>query len=442
MERYSSYKDSGISWIGEIPEHWETSIFKRLIKYRKVGSWGSEPKTSEIDCTCLRIADFDYEKFRFQRKADNTIRSYKLKDLEDRILKEGDILIEKSGGGEKTPVGRAILYDLNITNAMYANFMEKIAPQDNLISKFLVYMLSLMYSKRAIWNYIKFTTGIQNLNLSSLLSNEKIPLPPLAEQEKIVSYLEDKTSKIDAYVTDKEKEIELLQELKQKTIADAVTKGLNPDAKMKEYYSLISSSCPEHWKIVRNKSIISLTGEKVGKNASEFVLLSLTTKGVIVRDVESGKGKYPKDFDTYQVVKPNELVFCLFDIDETPRTVGLVETEGMLTGAYTAFKVHSELAMPKYIYNYYLCVDNIKALKPYYSGLRKTVRADKFQQIYMPLPPLDEQQAIVAYIEEKCQKIDKLASELQSEIDYLKEYKQHLIADCVTGQINVQNEKT
>ena len=139
-------------------------------------------------------------------------------------------------------------------------------------------------------------------------------------------------------------------------------------------------------------------------------------------------------------MKPNELVFCLFDIDETPRTVGLVETEGMLTGAYTAFKVHTELANPEYIYNYYLCVDNVKALKPYYSGLRKTVRADKFQQIYMPLPPLDEQQAIVAYIEEKCEKIDKLASELQSEIDYLKEYKQRLIADCVTGQVNVQNE--
>ena len=267
-----------------------------------------------------------------------------------------------------------------------------------------------------------------------------IPLPPLAEQEKIVSYLEDKTSKIDAYVADKEKEIELLQELKQKTIADAVTKGLNPDAKMKDYSSLISSLCPEHWKIVRNKSFLSLTGEKVGKKASEYVLLSLTTKGVIVRDIESGKGKFPKDFDTYQIVKPNELVFCLFDIDETPRTVGLVETEGMLTGAYTAFKVHTELANPEYIYNYYLCVDNVKALKPYYSGLRKTVRADKFQQIYMPLPPLDEQQAIVAYIEEKCEKIDKLASELQSEIDYLKEYKQRLIADCVTGQVNVQNE--
>ena len=315
-------------------------------------------------------------------------------------------------------------------------------PQLPLITKYyeLLYHTDIY---KGIYAYSSngMTVGLQNLSNIVFYSIKGI-YPPLTEQEKIVNYLEDKTSKIDAYVADKEKEIELLQELKQKTIADAVTKGLNPDAKMKDSSSLISTFCPASWKIVRNKSFMSLTGVKVGNRADEYVLLSLTTKGIIVRDLESGKGKFPKDFDTYQFVRKGELVFCLFDIDETPRTVGLVDTEGMLTGAYTALKVNTEIALPEYIYNYYLCVDNIKALKPYYSGLRKTVRADKFLQIYIPLPPLDEQRAIVSYIEEKCQKIDSLTRELQSEIDYLKEYKQRLIADCVTGQINVQKEVT
>ena len=185
---------------------------------------------------------------------------------------------------------------------------------------------------------------------------------------------------------------------------------------------------------------MSLTGEVVGERAKDYTLLSLTTKGVIVRDIESGKGKFPKEFDTYQVVRKNELVFCLFDIDETPRTVGLVNTEGMITGAYTALKVDQKYAIPEYVYYYYLCVDNIKALKPYYSGLRKTVRADKFLQLYIPLPPIEEQRAIVAYIEDKCNKVNSLIGELEAEIEYLKEYKQKLIADCVTGQINVQSE--
>ena len=168
--------------------------------------------------------------------------------------------------------------------------------------------------------------------------------------------------------------------------------------------------------------------------------MSLTTRGVIVRDIESGKGKFPKDFESYQVVNKDELIFCLFDIDETPRTVGLVDKEGMITGAYTALKVNEEYAIPEYVYYYYLCVDNIKALKPYYSGLRKTVRAEKFLQLYIPLPPIDEQRMIVAYIEDKCNKVDSLIDEFEAEIEYLKEYKQKLIADCVTGQINVLSE--
>ncbi len=239
---------------------------------------------------------------------------------------------------------------------------------------------------------------------------------------------------------ERERELQLLNELKESEIANVITRGLNPDVEMVNYNSLISFRHPKHWELKRNKSFMSPTGYKVGENADQYTLLSLTTRGVIVRDIESGKGKFPKDFESYQVVNKDELIFCLFDIDETPRTVGLVDKEGMITGAYTALKVNEEYAIPEYVYYYYLCVDNIKALKPYYSGLRKTVRAEKFLQLYIPLPPIDEQRMIVAYIEDKCNKVDSLIDEFEAEIEYLKEYKQKLIADCVTGQINVLSE--
>ena len=205
---------------------------------------------------------------------------------------------------------------------------------------------------------------------------------------------------------------------------------------MRPYNSLISKQYPSHWIVVRNKAFLSTTGEVVGKRANEYTLLSLTTNGVIVRDVESGKGKFPKDFDTYQVVKPDELVFCLFDIDETPRTVGLVKKEGMLTGAYTALKVNKNMALPRFIYYYYLAVDNVKGLKPYYSGLRKTVRADKFLQIYIPLPPIDEQEKIVTYIENKTSKIDEYIVEKEKEVQLLNEFKETEIAKVVTQGLN------
>ena len=440
METYSSYKNSNVSWIGMIPEHWETYIFKRLIKYRKAGSWGSEPKTSEIDCTCLRIADFDYDKFRFQRKTDNTIRSYKWKELEDRILKQGDILIEKSGGGEKTPVGRAILYDLNINNAMYANFMEKIAPKESLVSKFLVYILSLMYSRRAIWTYVKYTTGIQNLDLTSMLSNEKIPVPPLAEQEKIVSYLESKTSKIDAYVADKEKEIQLLQELKQKTIAEAVTKGLNPNVKMKDSGISWLGMIPEHWEMKQLRSFLSLFTEKGHGDAQ---LLSVTREqGVILRDKDNKEENHnfvPEDLSGYKYIEKGD--FAINKMKAWQGSYAVSDYNGIVSPAYFTCKLKGVNK------DFFSRAIRSKAYIPFFTQYSKGIRVDQWdlnpnalKSIPFLLPPVDEQQAIVSYIEEKCQKIDTLITELQAEINFLKEYKQRLIADVVTGQVNVQNE--
>ena len=121
---------------------------------------------------------------------------------------------------------------------------------------------------------------------------------------------------------------------------------------------------PQHWGIVRNREILKEKTDVVGENFSNYTLLSLTTKGVIPRDLESGKGKFPSDFKSYKIVKENDIAFCLFDIDETPRTVGLSKEEGMLTGAYTIYQV-SEL-LPEYVTYYYTALDDIKALRYFY----------------------------------------------------------------------------
>lgn len=187
---------------------------------------------------------------------------------------------------------------------------------------------------------------------------------------------------------------------------------------------------PSHWTWLRNKNIYAEKKEIVGDRKTEFKLLSLTKKGIIIRDVSSGKGKFPKDFDTYKVVNPGDMVFCLFDVDETPRTVGLSNYRGMITGAYDVFGIHG--INSKYAYYYYLAFDNLKAYKPLYSGLRKTIPLPSFMATKIPVPPKEEQDQIVRYLDWKTSEIDRFIHQKKKQIKKLEEYKFTKIDELIT----------
>ena len=191
---------------------------------------------------------------------------------------------------------------------------------------------------------------------------------------------------------------------------------------------------PNHWELWRNKNIFTEMKTIVGDESSNYTLLSLTTNGIIPRDTSSGKGKFPEKFDNYKIVKPGYMAFCLFDIDETPRTVGLSNIGGMLTGAYTIMDVHN--INPRYAYYYYLALDNVKALKPLYTGLRKTININTFQSVRMPVPTREEQNQIVGYLDWQLSKINKLITAKKKEIAFIEELKKTIIDDAVTHGID------
>ena len=193
---------------------------------------------------------------------------------------------------------------------------------------------------------------------------------------------------------------------------------------------------PEHWEVKPNKAFLTLRKSEVGSTWSQKTLLSLTLHGVISRDMESGKGKFPSDFSSYQDVDENDLIFCLFDMDETPRTVGLAKSSGMITGAYDVFQCRVLLARPQFILYYYLYIDAFKALRPFYTGLRKVVRPPTFLAIKIPLPPLEEQITIAAFLDHETAKIDELVSEQERLIELLKEKRQAVISHAVTKGLN------
>ena len=210
-------------------------------------------------------------------------------------------------------------------------------------------------------------------------------------------------------------------------------------AKFKRYDSYKNSGVewlgeiPSHWEILANKYIFKLKRNLVGKRSNKYVLLSLTLDGIVKRDLDKG-GKFPVEFDTYQEVKNGDFVFCLFDVEETPRTIGLSEYDGMITGAYTVFDARN--ISKKYLYYFYLNLDNNKRLKPLYLGLRNTISKENFFSFKSFIPPKDEQEKIASYLDEKIAKIDASISGKEKFIELLKEQKQIIINDAVTKGLN------
>lgn len=195
---------------------------------------------------------------------------------------------------------------------------------------------------------------------------------------------------------------------------------------------------PKHWEIIRNKNIFVEKKKSVGRQFEKYKLLSLSLKGVIERNLEDG-GKFPASFEKYTVVNPKDLVFCLFDIDETPRTIGISKIEGMITSAYNIMAVKKDCA--KYMYYFYLYLDFIKGLKPYYSSLRKTVNIDTFNSFKILIPPINEQEQIANYLDWKINEIDRLIQVEKEKIKELKRLTLNIIAEFVLKGINTLNYK-
>lgn len=425
MERYKEYKDSGVQWIGEIPSHWETRRIRYTGKSRNGLTFSPFDVAEDGDgILVLRSSNIKDGKLVL---GDNV---YVKKEIpSDLMVKKGDILI-CSRNGSRDLVGKLALIDKNI-KASFGAFM--MIYRTNMWAPFMEKVLSV-----TIQNYkTLFSTSTINQLTNDKFKDFTLPIPPLAEQEKIVSYLEGKTSKIDAYVAEKEKEIQLLQELKQKTIADAVTKGLNPDVKMKDSGISWIGMIPEHWETKQLRSFLKLFSEKGHGDAQ---LLSVTREqGVIERDKDDKEENHnfvPEDLSGYKYIEKGD--FAINKMKAWQGSYAVSDFCGIVSPAYYTCKLQGVNK------DFFSRAIRSIAYIPFFTQFSKGIRVGQWdlnpnalKSIPFFLPSVDEQRAIVAYIDEKCQKIDTLVSELQAEIDNMKEYKQRLIADCVTGQVKI-----
>lgn len=434
MKSYSNYKDSGVKWLGQIPQHWEVIPFGRKFTY------GKGLPITKADLTEEGESVISYGQIHSKINTGTSISENLVKKVSSDflnshpqcLLSQGDFVFADTSE-DLEGVGACAFNDYE--KPLFAGYHTVIArPYQIEYPKYFAYLFQSS-SWRKMVQTIANSVKVYSIT-KGLLRRTYLLFPPLSEQLSIVSYLDGKVSAMDRLVLLTQQKVEHLKALKQAIIQEAVTRGIpNKNHILKQTNIKWIKQIPQHWEKCRCKDLLTEKKNLVGENAKDYKLLSLTIRGVIIRDTSEGKGKFPKEFNSYKIVEPNDFVFCLFDVEETPRTVGIAYDKGMITGAYDVFEVRN--VNRSFLYYYFLSLDNAKALKPLYKGLRKVIPMPAFRSMPLFLPPLSEQEEIVAYLDEKTAKIDLLIDKELQQIDHIKDLKQTLIADVVTGKVDV-----
>jgi type I restriction modification DNA specificity domain protein len=192
---------------------------------------------------------------------------------------------------------------------------------------------------------------------------------------------------------------------------------------------------PSDWNVTRNKNVFSCTKELVGTASSETQLLSLTTKGIKEKDINNPEGKLPESFDTYQFVKKNDMVMCLFDLDVSAVFSGLSPYDGMISPAYRVLHCKNNI-IPKFADYWFRYISDGRKFNHYAKNIRYTLNYEDFSTLPIVQPPIDRQCRIVDYLDEKCSKIDAIIEKQQTVIEKLKAYKLSIITEAVTNGLN------
>ena len=438
MPKYEAYKDSGVEWLGEVPVDWELVALNRTVVNCVNGLWGNEPNNLN-DIVVLRVADFDRNKLKID-DGKLTLRSIPVKDRNGRVLKKGDLLIEKSGGGDKTLVGCVVLFDKDY-EAVTSNFVAKMTPKNNFESRFLCYVFSFLYSSDINYRSIKQTTGIQNLDSSAYLL-EVAAFPSLKVQTAIANFLDEKTAKIDEAIAIKQKQIELLKERKQIIIQQAVTQGLDSTVPMKDSGVEWIGQIPAHWEVRKFKFLANVRyglGQppKQLEDGLKIIRATNVERGKIVENGMMFVDPNDIPWDRNPTLKHGEIIvvrsgaytgdsaLVTEDYDGCIAGYDMVATPKTCRPRFLAYALLSHYVLYEQIY-----LMRMRSAQPH-------LNAEELNEVLIVLPPDCEQINISRYIDKVDKEVCSSLQIIRSQIEKLKEYKTTLINSAVTGKIKV-----
>lgn len=420
-------KDSGIEWIGNVPATWERCKIKNVIS--SIGS-GTTPTSSNIDYynseDICWIQSGDLYKTSY---ISNTAVSLSAKALHLSALQiyAAPFIVVAMYGAS---VGNIAISTIDACSNQACCCIK---PDTNNDLKFMYYWLSMCKI-----DFLSQSIGGGQPNISqSKIKNQFYYRPQLSEQKVIANFLDSKCSEIDAISADIQKEIETLEQYKRSVITEAVTKGLNPDAEMKDSGIEWVGNIPAHWDV---HPLYYYFSERKRKNylGEEQNLLSLSYGKVIRKDINTSEGLLPDSFNGYNIIEPGDIVLRLTDLQNDKRSLrtGLVTEHGIITSAYVTLKAAKEV-VPEYFHYLLHAYDVMKVLYNMGNGVRQGLNYSELSKLHIVAPPIDEQKNIAAYLDAKCKEIESIIESKKQQLTVIDSYKKSLIYEYVTGKKEV-----
>jgi type I restriction enzyme S subunit len=432
FKQYPSYKNSGVEWLGEVPEHWEIVRTKDIFNHRK-----EEALADDEIVTAFRDGQVTLRKNRRTDGFTNSIKEHGYQHINsgDLVIHEMDAFAGAIGvsdsSGKSTPV-YTVCYSKNenINHHFYSHFFRTMAKTGfiNSLAKGI-----RVRSTEFRWNESR------NVNLA---------LPPKLDQQKIVSFLDTETARIDKLISKQEKLIKLLEEQRKSIISYAVTKGLNPNAPMKDSGVEWLGEVPEHWMTPSSKHLLEIPitdGPHETPNFVDdgvpFISAEAISKGKI--DFDKKRGYITPELNVIYSKKYSPKIEDIYMVKSGATTgkVAMVEItdEFNIWSPLAVFRCNKNKVLPKFLLAVFNSSHFYDALVLNWSyGTQQNIGMGVLSNIEIPCPPIQEQADIIQYLDTENTKFDKLISTQSQLIEKLKEYRSSIISHAVTGKIDVR----
>ncbi len=443
MKKFNKYKDSGIEWIGEIPEHWDRVRIKNLVSIKITDGPHETPEWKTEGIPFISAESIKGNQIDFNFKRGYISYEQHLEYCKKSKVEFGDILICKSG----STTGKSAIVDTTTDFGIWSPLAIVRANETKVNNKYLFQLIQSNVFRRQVET--AWTFGTQpNIGMNAL-ENLWITIPPLPEQTTIATYLDHKTAQIDNLIAKKEKLIELLKEERTATINQAVTKGLDPNVPMKDSGIEWLGEIPESWLSYRIDWVSTIIRGNTGFKRDELLdngeYVALQYGKTYKVDIVDDNFKFYVNNEFYkesQVVSRGDTI--LISTSETIEDLGHtcyydMEQKGLIGGEQILLKPNQKLLYEKYLYYYVqrFCAELKKCAK----GLKVfRFNTHDLKSTFIAIPSIEKQIQIADFIDFETNRVDTAISKMFKQISLLKEYKTALISEVVTGKVDVRGE--